>query len=161
MKFPNEFIPGLNEEQDEAKEEDEPVKKEDENEKETVTPDEMDLDAQVKAACEEDNETAIDVEMKDKEAPQEPESQPAPLAPASEAELRHLQGLLKYYTDGIKFIKQIEGSIPLLCELLGSNSKAEVVEAIQFFMVAHRFDMECSRVGVFKMVHKGDLQFDE
>ena len=141
MKFPSEMIPGLDEDAQEIETEAEEAPKND------AKMDEHPSEAKIEALCNDNDDE--DTKMLEAEvaqvAPIE-ESTTAPVQPASESELKYLQGLLKYYTDGIKFIKQIESAVPLLCELLGSNSKAEVVEAIQFFMVAHRFDMECSKV---------------
>ena len=54
--------------------------------------------------------------------------------------------LLQYYTAGIVFIKQIEGAVPHLITLLASNTKGEVVEAMHFFVMAYRFEMECAMV---------------
>ncbi|KAJ3189764.1 Condensin complex subunit [Gaertneriomyces sp. JEL0708] len=97
----------------------------------------------------EKNEDSMDVD--------EPESQQKlrPVeAGASEQELRNLRGLLKYYKDGIKFIRQIEAVVPTMCELLASNAKGEVIEAMNFLVVAHKFQMECAAIGIRKMVHK-------
>ncbi|KAI9102612.1 non-SMC mitotic condensation complex subunit 1-domain-containing protein [Phlyctochytrium arcticum] len=76
------------------------------------------------------------------------------VTPPGEQELRNLRNLLKYYKDAIRFVKQIENLIPTMCELLASNAKGEVIEAMNFFMVAHRYQMECAAIGVKKMVHK-------
>ena len=64
----------------------------------------------------------------------------------SEEELRNLRGLLRYYTDGIAFIKQFESAVPLLVNLLASSVKGEVVEAMRFFVMAYRYEMECAQV---------------
>ncbi|KAJ3146459.1 Condensin complex subunit [Geranomyces michiganensis] len=85
----------------------------------------------------------------------------APLPPAAEdepaageLELRHLRGLLKYYKDGIKFAKQIENVVPVMCQLLASNAKGEVIEAMNFFVTGYQFQMECATIGIRQMVHK-------
>ena len=64
----------------------------------------------------------------------------------SDKELVQNLTLLQYYTAGIVFIKQIESSVPHLITLLASNTKGEVVEAMHFFVVAFRFEMECAMV---------------
>ena len=66
--------------------------------------------------------------------------------PQLKEELKTLQAFLKYYTDGITFIKQIESIVPHMISLLSSNSKGEVVEAMKFFVMAHRFEMESAEV---------------
>jgi condensin complex subunit 1 len=78
---------------------------------------------------------------------QEPMALPGDGMP-SEEELRNLRGLLRYYTDGIVFIKQFESAVPLLVNLLASSVKGEVVEAMRFFVMAYRYEMECAQVNV-------------
>ncbi|KAJ3196388.1 Condensin complex subunit [Irineochytrium annulatum] len=51
----------------------------------------------------------------------------------------------KYYSDGLRFLLQIENACPILCELMASNTKTEVIEAMKFFVCAHSFGMECSK----------------
>lgn len=60
--------------------------------------------------------------------------------------------LLQYYTAGIVFLKQIEMSVPHLINLLASNTKGEVVEAMHFFVVAYRFEMECAMVDCIYLI---------
>ncbi|KAJ3010187.1 Condensin complex subunit [Thoreauomyces humboldtii] len=74
--------------------------------------------------------------------------------PAGEQELRNLRGLIKYYKDGIRFVKQIEAATPVMCQLLASNAKGEVIEAMNFFVTAYQYQMECATIGVRQMVHK-------
>ncbi|KAH6595136.1 hypothetical protein BASA50_006122 [Batrachochytrium salamandrivorans] len=72
----------------------------------------------------------------------------------NDVELQRLRVLLKYYDDGIQFINQINDAVPLLCDLLSSSIKSEVVEVMRFFVVAFRFEMESSWEGVRRMVHR-------
>lgn len=82
-------------------------------------------------------------------------SKDVPNAPEiSNVELQRMRGLIKYYEDGIYFIKQIVSAVPCLCELLASSIKSEVVEAMRFFVVAFRYEIEAAWDGVRKMVHK-------
>ncbi|RKO83089.1 non-SMC mitotic condensation complex subunit 1, partial [Blyttiomyces helicus] len=53
---------------------------------------------------------------------------------AAEAELKEFRGLLRYYSDAIRFVEQVESAIPTLCELLASKTKLEAVEAMKFFV---------------------------
>ena len=66
--------------------------------------------------------------------------------PPTMEELMSLKRFLQYYTNGIKFFKQIKNCIPTLCELMASNTKTEVIECMKFFVVASKFDMEGSKV---------------
>jgi condensin complex subunit 1 len=60
--------------------------------------------------------------------------------------------LLQYYTAGIVFLKQIEMAVPHLINLLASNTKGEVVEAMHFFVVAYGFEMECAMVDCIYLI---------
>ncbi|KAI8917711.1 non-SMC mitotic condensation complex subunit 1-domain-containing protein [Powellomyces hirtus] len=86
--------------------------------------------------------------------PPTPARQAAEDLVAGEQELRSLRGLLKYYKDGIKFIRQIETVVPVMCQLLASNAKGEVIEAMNFFVSGHQYQMECATTGIRQMVHK-------
>lgn len=74
------------------------------------------------------------------------EKKPNEITGLTDKELVKNITLLQYYTAGIVFIKQIELSVPHLINLLASNTKGEVVEAMHFFVVAYRFEMECAMV---------------
>ncbi|KAJ3216820.1 Condensin complex subunit [Dinochytrium kinnereticum] len=74
--------------------------------------------------------------------------------PDKAVELANLRRFLKYYSEGITFFKQLNAASSTFCELLASNVKAEVMEVMKFLVVAYRFDMECSKAGVRKMIHK-------
>lgn len=76
--------------------------------------------------------------------------EPLPDADANTApdhmQIIQLRGFLTYYQDGLKFINQVSAACKLICEILASTSKTEVVGAMKFFVMAHRFDMECAEV---------------
>ncbi|CAD6927131.1 unnamed protein product [Tilletia caries] len=59
----------------------------------------------------------------------------------------------RYYSDAIHFIKQIENAMPVLSQLLVSTNKAEVLESMEFFRIAHEYRLETSQEGIRKMVH--------
>lgn len=60
--------------------------------------------------------------------------------------IQHLRLTKKYFFDAISFIKLIQSSIPALSELLVSTSKAEVLESMQFFRVAHIYELPSAEV---------------
>ena len=60
--------------------------------------------------------------------------------------LLHLQLRRKYCNEGIHFIQHIENASEIISRLLGSTSKAEVLESIEFFRVAHSYEMENAQV---------------
>ncbi|KAG5641739.1 hypothetical protein DXG03_004311 [Asterophora parasitica] len=59
----------------------------------------------------------------------------------------------KYYAEALVFIRQIEGAMNIVGELLGSTHKAEVLEAIEFFRVSYEYHFETAKVGIKKMIH--------
>ncbi|CAG8579451.1 5283_t:CDS:10 [Ambispora gerdemannii] len=64
-----------------------------------------------------------------------------------------LQLTKRFYADAVRFIHQIHTAIPTLCVLLASTNKAEVLEAIEFFVAAHTYKIEKANEGIKKMVH--------
>ncbi|CAG8557907.1 14373_t:CDS:10 [Ambispora leptoticha] len=67
--------------------------------------------------------------------------------------LTKLQLTKRFYADAVRFIHQIHTAIPTLCVLLASTNKAEVLEAIEFFVAAHTYKIEKASEGIKKMVH--------
>ncbi|KAI9242455.1 MAG: armadillo-type protein [Podila humilis] len=59
----------------------------------------------------------------------------------------------RYYADAIRFIHLIHRAVPVMCELLASTAKLEVVEAMDFFVTIHRYKVRASSDGIRKMVH--------
>lgn len=48
----------------------------------------------------------------------------------------------RYYAEGLNFIRQVETSMKIIEDLLASKSKAEVLEAMDFFRVAHEYQFD-------------------
>ena len=71
----------------------------------------------------------------------------AVLAKYSNQELTALRLRRRYYSDALTFIRQIEGAMEPMCKLLGSTNKAEVLEVMDFFRVAHEYQFESAKVG--------------
>jgi condensin complex subunit 1 len=69
-------------------------------------------------------------------------SEQAALAALEGNELLSLKLRKKYYSEGLNFIRQIEGAIPIAGQLLGSTNKAEVLEAMEFFRVIHIYHFD-------------------
>ncbi|KAJ7677367.1 non-SMC mitotic condensation complex subunit 1-domain-containing protein [Mycena rosella] len=59
----------------------------------------------------------------------------------------------KYYVEALNFIRQIEGTMDIMEKLLGSKNKPEVLEAIEFFRVAHEYKFAKADYGIKKMLH--------
>lgn len=52
----------------------------------------------------------------------------------------------KYYVEALTFIRQIEGCMDMMGQLLGSTSKAEVLEAMEFFRIASEYKFDSAQV---------------
>jgi condensin complex subunit 1 len=61
-------------------------------------------------------------------------------------EILRLRLKKKYYAEALSFIRLIENSMELMVQLLGSTNKAEVLETMEFFRLAHRYEMEGTKV---------------
>ncbi|KAI1319898.1 Condensin complex subunit [Mortierella claussenii] len=59
----------------------------------------------------------------------------------------------RYYADAIRFIHLIHRAVPVMCELLASTMKLEVIEAMEFFVTIHRYKVRMANDGIRKMVH--------
>ncbi|KAI0038666.1 hypothetical protein FA95DRAFT_1567609 [Auriscalpium vulgare] len=59
----------------------------------------------------------------------------------------------RYYAEALSFIRQIEDGMPMVEKLLGSTAKAEVLEAMEFFRVAHEYKLDNAESGIKKMLH--------
>ncbi|KAG0065308.1 Condensin complex subunit [Linnemannia elongata] len=59
----------------------------------------------------------------------------------------------RYYADAIRFIHLIHRGVPVMCELLASTMKQEVIEAMEFFVAIHRYKVRSASEGIRKMVH--------
>ncbi|CAG8544327.1 22071_t:CDS:10 [Dentiscutata erythropus] len=68
-------------------------------------------------------------------------------------EIMRLQLTRRYYSDAVRFIHQVHTAIPTLCQLLGSTTKSEVLEAMEFFVTAYTYKMEFAVDGIKRMLH--------
>jgi condensin complex subunit 1 len=73
-------------------------------------------------------------------------SEQAALSALESNQLLHLRLRKRYYAEGLNFIRQIEGAMEILTQLLGSTNKAEVLESMEFFRVAFEYQFETAEV---------------
>ena len=74
----------------------------------------------------------------------------------TQAEQDHLVKLrltVTYYDDALHFVHMVEQGVPILIQLLASTNKAEVLESMEFFRVAHEYKVRGAADGVRAMVH--------
>ncbi|KAH9963997.1 non-SMC mitotic condensation complex subunit 1-domain-containing protein [Lactifluus volemus] len=77
----------------------------------------------------------------------------AALAALESNQLLHLRLRKRYYAEALNFIRQVEEAAQMVFQLLGSTHKAEVLEAMEFFRVAHEYQLDSAEIGIKKMLH--------
>lgn len=73
-------------------------------------------------------------------------------AATSEA-IGKLQLTKRYYVESLKFVDTLHEACPVICQLLMSKNKSEVIEAMDFYMIADAYKIETAKVGIRKMLH--------
>lgn len=66
--------------------------------------------------------------------------------------LARLQLTRRYYHEALNFIQVLNTAAPVICQLLSSKNKSEVIEAMDFFVVADAYKLEASRAGIRRML---------
>ena len=66
--------------------------------------------------------------------------------------MTRLQLTRKYYTEAIRFIEVLHTGTPVVCQLLSSKNKSEVIEAMDFFVVIDAYKIEAARTGIRRML---------
>lgn len=70
----------------------------------------------------------------------------ATLAQYDEQEITKMRLQKKFCRDALTFIDEVESAMEPMCKLLGSTNKAEVLEVMDFFKVAHEYQFESAKV---------------
>ena len=66
--------------------------------------------------------------------------------------LTRLQLTRKYYLEALRFIEVLQDATPIVCQLLSSKNKSEVVEAMDFFVILDAYKLESARTGIRRML---------
>jgi condensin complex subunit 1 len=66
--------------------------------------------------------------------------------------LTRLQLTKKYYLEAIRFIEVLHTASGTVCQLLSSRNKSEVIEAMDFFVIADAYKIETARTGIRRML---------
>ncbi|KAG1142022.1 hypothetical protein G6F37_007640 [Rhizopus arrhizus] len=119
-------------------EEDKNVKENDENRDED--------EVMAEASNEEGNQ---DEEQKETEV-EKPQSSKTVV---SAEKLQQLILMKAFHEDAIAFIQQIHACIPIITQLLSSKSKAEVLESMNFLVIAYNYQVKIAQEGIRKMLH--------
>ena len=70
----------------------------------------------------------------------------AALAALESNQLLHLRLCKRYYSEALNFIQQVGEVAQLILQLLGSTHKTKVLEAMEFFKVAHEYQLNSTEV---------------
>lgn len=103
-----------------------------------------------------DDATVMEDEMKEPPVSTE-EQQAAALKKAAEEAatsdlMNRLQLTRKYYAEAMRFIDVLHQATPVVCQLLSSKNKSEVIEAMDFFVVIDAYKIEAARTGIRRML---------
>ncbi len=103
-----------------------------------------------------DDATTLESPSDDAAPMTEKESEAAIKKAAEEATtselMTRLQLTRKYYTEAIRFIEVLHAGTPIVCQLLSSKNKSEVIEAMDFFVVIDAYKIEAARTGIRRML---------
>ena len=66
--------------------------------------------------------------------------------------ITRLQLTRKYYTEAIRFIEVLHAGVPIVCQLLSSKNKSEVIEAMDFFVIIDAYKIEAAITGIRRML---------
>ncbi|KAL8711049.1 MAG: hypothetical protein Q9220_004430 [cf. Caloplaca sp. 1 TL-2023] len=101
---------------------------------------------------------ATEIEVDTKKATSLTEEQKAALVKkaaedaATTEMMNRLQLTRKYYSEAIRFIHELHDAAPIVCQLLASKNKSEVIEAMDFFVIIDAYKIEAARDGIRRML---------
>ncbi|PMD16663.1 hypothetical protein NA56DRAFT_632928 [Hyaloscypha hepaticicola] len=58
----------------------------------------------------------------------------------------------RYYVEALKFIEVLHGATGVICQLLGSKNKTEVIEAMDYFEIGDAYNIEQNKLGIRRML---------
>ncbi|KAI9837860.1 MAG: hypothetical protein M1819_006794 [Sarea resinae] len=104
-----------------------------------------------------DDATQIENEAPKSPAPMTEEQKMAALQKASEEAatseaMSRLQLTRRYYVEAIRFIETLHKASGIICQLLSSKNKSEVIEAMDFFVILDAYKVETARLGIRRML---------
>ncbi|KAI9738238.1 MAG: Condensin complex subunit [Cirrosporium novae-zelandiae] len=104
-----------------------------------------------------DEATVVEDSSPKKDMPMTEEQQAAALKKAAEEAansemIARLQLTRKYYIEALKFIEVLHDASPIVCQLLSSRNKSEVIEAMDFFKVIDAYKVQTARIGIRRML---------
>ncbi|XP_071146803.1 condensin complex subunit 1-like [Mytilus edulis] len=67
-------------------------------------------------------------------------------------EISKQQIVVQYLKDSLLFATQIQKAVPMICQLLGSKSITDVLEAVEFFITGFEFGLGIMMMGIRRML---------
>lgn len=58
----------------------------------------------------------------------------------------------RYYVEALRFIEVLHDATPVICQLLGSKNKSEVIEAMDYFKIGDAYKIEQNKLGIRRML---------
>lgn len=88
-----------------------------------------------------------------RETTPQPTAQPEPqYTIISPEKMQQLTLMRTFHMDAVKFVQQLHVAIPIICQLLSSKSKPEVLEAMEFLVTAHNYKVKPAAVSCIMWV---------
>jgi condensin complex subunit 1 len=84
--------------------------------------------------------------------PAEQETGPGAADSATGEDLMKLQLTKRYYTEALKFTESLHGASEVISQLLASKNKSEVLESMDFFVIADAYKLATAKVYSFLVV---------
>ncbi|XP_041377786.1 condensin complex subunit 1-like [Gigantopelta aegis] len=67
-------------------------------------------------------------------------------------EVSKQQILVQYLQDSLTFARQVQESVPIVCQLLSSKNTSDVFEAIEFFVTGFEFGVSATIIGIRRIL---------
>lgn len=113
-----------------------------------------------------DNPADVDPDLLDEatrletDSPQKPMSEEQKVAAVEKAQkeaatseaMNKLTLTRRYYAEALKFIDVLHGATTIVCQLLGSKNKSEVIEAMDYFEIGDAYNIEQNKMGIRRMM---------
>ncbi|PHH74117.1 hypothetical protein CDD82_5098 [Ophiocordyceps australis] len=113
-----------------------------------------------------DNSTSVDKELLDDATQVGSPEKPKPMTEEEKAEairkaqqeaatseaIEKLTLTRRYHSEALKFINVLHDATAIICQLLGSRNKSEVIEAMDYFVIGDAYNVEQVKIGIRRML---------
>ncbi|POS84635.1 ARM repeat-containing protein [Erysiphe pulchra] len=102
-----------------------------------------------------DEATVVDIDTKQKSLSEEEKLALLQQAEEKRATSEAMERLIltrRYYSEALKFIEVLHSATPIICQLLGSKNKSEIIEAMDYFEIGDAYNIEQNKLGIRRML---------